>query len=487
MNRRGIRYPAKRILVLDELTLVAAFFVTLFVRYREMFKIWTSFYDGLYVSFLIVLCLLQALIFIGYDKKKKSIFEMDPVENLMSVVKSKVILIVLGLLYLYATQRGEQSSRFVVAGVLVLSIIFGFVARMICRKNYLKSHDIGSDWKVLEVTAGADKVDADEVIKKFRDEKYDEVLVHVKGTDLGAGNEQGAQTSRDDCSTLLRKLEHAGIRTYITTTALDYQIRSGIISDIDGYASIPASVRSERFNLFGINYAISRTEEAVLHVMRHIKELSGEYICFSNVHTSVMAREDASYRDVLNGAAFVFPDGTPIATLEQKKGYVGAERVAGPDFMEHMFRDTQDGRLSHFFYGASQETLDALKENLLKKYPGIDIRGMYSPPFRALSEEEDRADVNLINGSGADIIWIGLGAPKQEKWMNAHKGEINGVMMGVGAGFDFHAGTIKRAPKWIQKIGLEWLFRLFQDPGRLFKRYFVTNGKFIWYLLTNRK
>ena len=112
---------------------------------------------------------------------------------------------------------------------------------------------------------------------------------------------------------------------------------------------------------------------------------------------------------------------------------------------------------------------------------------MYSPPFRALSEEEDRADVNLINGSGADIVWIGLGAPKQEKWMNAHRGEISGVMMGVGAGFDFHAGTIRRAPKWIQKIGLEWLFRLFQDPGRLFKRYFVTNGKFIWYLLTNRK
>lgn len=469
MNRRGIRYPAKRILVLDELTLVAAFFVTLFVRYREMFKIWTSFYDGLYVSFLIVLCLIQALIFIGYDKKKKSIFEMDPVENLMSVVKSKVILIVLGLLYLYATQRGEQSSRFVVAGVLVLSIIFGFVARMICRKSYLKNHDLSAEYKTLEVTSDED---AAEVIAKYHQGSYNDVLVHVVS---------------EGYDNLLRKLDREGIRTFIGATALDYQVRSGIISDINGYASIPASVRSERFNLFGINYAISRTEEAVLHVMRHIKELSGEYICFSNVHTSVMAREDASYRNVLNGAAFVFPDGTPIATLEQKKGYVGAERVAGPDFMEHMFRDTQDGRLSHFFYGASQETLDALKENLLKKYPGIDIRGMYSPPFRALSEEEDRADVNLINGSGADIIWIGLGAPKQEKWMNAHKGEISGVMMGVGAGFDFHAGTIKRAPKWIQKIGLEWLFRLFQDPGRLFKRYFVTNGKFIWYLLTNRK
>ena len=469
MNRRGIRYPAKRILVLDELTLIVAFFVTLAIRYRDTFRYWTTFYDGLYINFLIVLCLVQALVFLGFDKRKKSIFEMDPVENLMSVVKRKVILIVLGLLYLYATQRGEQSSRFVVAGVLVLSIIFGSVARMICRKSYLKNHDLSAEYKTLEVTSDED---AAEVIAKYHQGSYNDVLVHVVS---------------EGYDNLLRKLDREGIRTYITTTALDYQVRSGIISDINGYASIPASVRSERFNLFGINYAVSRTEEAVLHVMRHIKELSGEYICFSNVHTSVMAREDASYRDVLNGAAFVFPDGTPIATLEQKKGYVGAERVAGPDFMEHMFRDTQDGRLSHFFYGASQETLDALKENLLKKYPGIDIRGMYSPPFRALSEEEDRADVNLINGSGADIVWIGLGAPKQEKWMNAHKGEISGVMMGVGAGFDFHAGTIKRAPKWIQKIGLEWLFRLFQDPGRLFKRYFVTNGKFIWYLLTNRK
>ncbi len=108
---------------------------------------------------------------------------------------------------------------------------------------------------------------------------------------------------------------------------------------------------------------------------------------------------------------------------------------------------------------------------------------MYSPPFRKLTEEEDAADVKRINESGADIVWIGLGAPKQENWMRQHKDKINGVMMGVGAGFDFHAGTIDRAPVWIQKIGFEWLYRLFQDPGRLFKRYFVTNIKFFWYLL----
>ena len=150
--------------------------------------------------------------------------------------------------------------------------------------------------------------------------------------------------------------------------------------------------------------------------------------------------------------------------------------------MEHMFRNTSDGSLTHYFYGAKQETLDALKVNLEKKYPGIVIKGLYSPPFRELTPKEDQADVDMINASGADIIWIGLGAPKQEKWMQAHKGRINGVMMGVGAGFDFHAGTIKRAPAWIQKIGLEWLYRLFQDPGRLIKRYVITNAKFFWYL-----
>jgi exopolysaccharide biosynthesis WecB/TagA/CpsF family protein len=160
------------------------------------------------------------------------------------------------------------------------------------------------------------------------------------------------------------------------------------------------------------------------------------------------------------------------------------ERVAGPDFMESMFENTKDGRISHYFYGSKQETLDALKENLLSKYPDLNIKGMYSPPFRQLTPQEDEEDIKRINDTGADIIWIGLGAPKQEKWMNAHKDKLCGVMMGVGAGFDFHAGATKRAPVWIRKIGLEWLYRLFTDPGRLFKRYFVTNVKFFWYLFT---
>jgi exopolysaccharide biosynthesis WecB/TagA/CpsF family protein len=148
-----------------------------------------------------------------------------------------------------------------------------------------------------------------------------------------------------------------------------------------------------------------------------------------------------------------------------------------------MFRDTMDGSVSHYFYGSTQETLDALREQLEARYPGLVIKGMYSPVFGEVSEQQDAEDVKRINDADAGIVWIGLGAPKQEKWMNAHEGRIHGVMMGVGAGFNFHAGNIKRAPVWMQRIGLEWLFRLFQDPKRLFKRYFVTNTKFFWYLL----
>ncbi len=233
--------------------------------------------------------------------------------------------------------------------------------------------------------------------------------------------------------------------------------------------------------VFGVNYSIASPEGAVSYVLKHIKELSGKYICFSNVHTTVMAKENADYCKILNESAFTFPDGNPIARMERRGGYRKAERIAGPDFMENVFKRTMDGSVTHYFYGSSEKTLENLKRELMARYPGIVIKGMYSPPFRKLSEEEDRAVVDMINAADADIVWIGLGAPKQEKWMRAHRDRIHGVMMGVGAGFDFHARTIRRAPKWIQKLGFEWLFRLFQDPTRLFRRYLVTNVKFIWY------
>lgn len=464
MKQRSL--PKKRIFIIDELSLVAAFFLALKIRYGSMFSAWNSFYDGLYVSFLFVIILIQAVIFLTYDNRKESIFVMDPFENLISVFKSRIILLVLTLMYLYIMQRGELSSRFVIAAIFILSFIFQYVARMICRKIYLATNDIKDANHALEIWDL--NIDIENVITKYNSNTYDGILLH----------------GGENCS-LLKKLNELGIRVYADVRNSEYIVREGIISYINGYASILLSPGRKRFSLLGVNYAVSRPEEATLYVMRNIESLRGEYICFSNVHTLVMAREDASYRDVLNSAAFAFADGKPIAVIQQKKVDIEARRVAGPDFMEHMFRNTQDGSLSHFFYGSTQETLDALRIRLEEKFPGIVIKGMYSPPFRQLSAEEDSVDVDIINSSGADIIWIGLGAPKQEKWMNKHRGKINGVMMGVGAGFDFHAGTIKRAPEWLQKIGLEWLYRLFQDPGRLFKRYLYTNIKFFWYLITD--
>ena len=133
-----------------------------------------------------------------------------------------------------------------------------------------------------------------------------------------------------------------------------------------------------------------------------------------------------------------------------------------------------------FFFGATDETLQNLYNVLISTYPGIQIAGMYSPPFRQMTEEEDKAIIDRINETRPDFVWVGLGAPKQEKWMALHQGKIKGLMIGVGAGFDYHAGNIQRAPEWMQKKNLEWVYRLMQDPKRLFKRYWHTNIKFIW-------
>ena len=141
----------------------------------------------------------------------------------------------------------------------------------------------------------------------------------------------------------------------------------------------------------------------------------------------------------------------------------------------------------HYFYGSTEETLEKLYQALQRNYPGIQIAGMYSPPFRPLTEEENHLVVGRINETHPDFVWIGLGAPKQERWMAEHQGKIKGFMVGVGAGFDYYAGNIKRAPEWMQKANLEWMYRLLQDPKRLLGRYWHTNTKFIWNAMVKGK
>lgn len=233
--------------------------------------------------------------------------------------------------------------------------------------------------------------------------------------------------------------------------------------------------------IMGVRIAVTDMETTVRRIEEHLDDWHGEYICVANVHTTVTAHDDPSYRAVQNGAVMALPDGGPLSQYSRRKGFAQAARVTGPDLMKEMLRESAQKHYRHYFYGSTQETLDILREKITRNYPGAVIAGMVSPPFRPLTEEEDAAAVAAINEARPDFVWVGLGAPKQERWMAAHQGRVHALMLGVGAAFDYEAGNIRRAPRWMQRCNLEWLYRLLQDPKRLFKRYFVTNTKFLWW------
>lgn len=181
------------------------------------------------------------------------------------------------------------------------------------------------------------------------------------------------------------------------------------------------------------------------------------------------------------------PDGGPLSIVGRRRGFKNMNRITGPSYMEEIFKVSGQKGYRHYFYGSTESTLKKLRKKLERNYPGIQIAGMYSPPFRALTPLENELVVERINKTNPHFVWIGLGAPKQERWMAQHQGEIQGFMVGVGAGFDYFAGNIRRAPIWMQKINLEWLYRLIQDPRRLFARYWHTNTKFIWNAMVRGK
>lgn len=235
------------------------------------------------------------------------------------------------------------------------------------------------------------------------------------------------------------------------------------------------------------NINVTNMSDTIKYIGEHLDDLRGKYICVSNVHTTVMSYENEEYRKIQNGAAMALPDGAPLSSYSRRKGYKQAQRVTGPDLMLELFAISKEKGYRHYFYGATEETLQSMKEVLERDYPGIQIAGMYAPPFRALTPQEDAQIVAKINESRPDFIWIGLGAPKQEEWMYQHMGQLQGVLIGVGAGFDYLAGYIKRAPRWMQRMSLEWLYRLLQDPKRLWRRYFTSNVKFICLMRMDKK
>ena len=212
-----------------------------------------------------------------------------------------------------------------------------------------------------------------------------------------------------------------------------------------------------------------------------IRSGNGGYICFSNVHTVVSARHDSLLRDITNHSFLSLPDGKPLSLIARWNGLMDVGRVAGPDFLPHLISKAQGVR--HYFYGSTPDTLARLTANLRERFPDIIIAGSHSPPFRELTTEETDNIIGQINAAKPDLIWVGLGAPKQEYWMSRHYEQLRpAILLGIGAAFEFHAGMTPRAPAWMQRLSIEWLYRLLQEPRRLWKRYLVTNSLFIYYL-----
>lgn len=203
------------------------------------------------------------------------------------------------------------------------------------------------------------------------------------------------------------------------------------------------------------------------------------YVCICNAHSVVTAGQDAAFGAVVAQADMATPDGAPVAWMLRKLGYPNQQRINGPDLMWKYCAQAAGRNESIYLYGGTLETLTVLQAKLAEAFPALKVAGAYSPPFRALTHEENAAVVERINASGAGTVWVSLGCPKQELWMAAHRGRIHAVMVGVGAAFDYHAGTIQRAPLLMQHAGLEWLYRLVSEPRRLWKRYLVTNTLFI--------
>lgn len=249
-------------------------------------------------------------------------------------------------------------------------------------------------------------------------------------------------------------------------------------SKLDGQDSSSLSVPSVL--ILGLPISVINMDIAVQTIISWVTARKSNYICIRDVHGVMLSHEDAELMRIHQAAGMVTPDGMPIVWAARHRSGHDVERVCGSDLVEALCGSGRCSGLSHFFYGGKPGTAEKVISNLQAQFKGISIAGSYSPPFHQLTADEDAAVVKRINESGANIVWVGLSTPKQEVWMRDHVNELRGAtLIGVGAAFDFHAGVVKRAPKWMQKSGFEWLHRLLSEPRRLWRRYLVIAPKFV--------
>ena len=241
-----------------------------------------------------------------------------------------------------------------------------------------------------------------------------------------------------------------------------------------------------KVSVIGVPVSVVTMESALRFVDENHGTLRGEYICAANVHTTVMARDDSTYKKVQNESAMALPDGKPLSVIGKRKTANPMEKVTGTHFMQQIFQDPRFKNMRHYFYGTDADTLNTMIAKISLDYPELTICGWEPSVFRELSDDEIDALALRMNKSRPDFIWVALGAPRQEFLMNQLRGKVSGLMTGVGGAFKILAGIISDAPTWMQNAGLEWLYRLLCEPRRLFKRYLVTNAKFIYFLLSGK-
>jgi len=233
-------------------------------------------------------------------------------------------------------------------------------------------------------------------------------------------------------------------------------------------------------NVLGVGVSAIDLAQAAKLILEAVRQNRKGYVAVTGVHGVSEAQTDSEFRHILNSAFLNTPDGMPMTWIGRLQGFKEMNRVYGPDLMLELCAASTDGSVRHFLYGGAPGVAEALRASLESRFPGLCVCGTYTPPFRPLNSQEESDLVTLINTLRPDIFWVGLSTPKQERFMAAylHKLSVK-IMIGVGAAFDIHSGRVKQAPYWVQRSGLEWFFRLCQEPGRLWKRYLIKNPLFV--------
>lgn len=268
-------------------------------------------------------------------------------------------------------------------------------------------------------------------------------------------------------------MEHAqrGTRRVLNNLAL---------TDLQDTAYHTSAILPNKANIFGTWISLGTYKQFIDAILALAAGQRSSYVCFANVHMVVEAYKDPEFARVVNQADLVTPDGKPLTVFLRLFRKVAQERVAGMDVIGDLLRECALRGKSVYFYGTTEPVLEAMRRKAMSENPTLRIGGYYSPPFRALTDDEKEEIANKINSVNPDLVLVALGCPKQEKWMAENKGRINACMLGLGQAFQVYAGMAKRSPKWMQDYSLEWVYRLVLEPKRLWKRYLVTNSHFLW-------